>query len=184
MLEGGIAVDPFAKVSGLSYVVTQRVKEGKRRGRWYLMQPLRELVNIRLMLTPILSRQRQKRLLAVMEERNFDAVLIAAPQHVYYFTAHWTLPQHLSAFVLFPDGRSILITANTPNKAAAADDVRCYEANLFSTLRDDQPWELGMMVAAIFRENGMKNIGVNASVVTSQVVLNYCNPAEPIEEEI
>lgn len=119
-----------------------------------------------------------------MEERNFDAVLIGAPHHVYYFTSHWTQPQHLSAFVLFPDGRSILITANTPNKAAAADDVRSYEANLFSTLRDDQPWELGMMVAAIFREKGMKNIGVDASIVTSQVVLNYCEPAEPIDEDI
>jgi Xaa-Pro dipeptidase len=136
------------------------------------------------MLTPILSRQRQKRLLAVMEERKFDAVLIAAPQHVYYFTAHWTLPQHLSAFILFADGQSILITANTPNKAAAADDVRSYEANLFSTLRDDQPFELGMMVAGILRERGLKYIGVDASVVTSQVVLNFVEPAESVEEDI
>jgi Xaa-Pro aminopeptidase len=136
------------------------------------------------MLTPILSRQRQKRMLDVMAERNMDAVLIGAPQHVYYFTAHWTLPQHMSALVLFADGRSILITANAPNKGAAADDVRSYEANRFSTLRDDQPWEIGMMVAEIFRERGTKNIGVDASVVTSQVVLNYCEPAEPVEAEI
>ena len=46
------------------------------------------------MLTPILSRQRQKRLLDLMEEREYDAIVVGAPHHVYYFTAHWTLWQH------------------------------------------------------------------------------------------
>ena len=44
------------------------------------------------MLTPILSRQRQKRLLEVMEKRRLDAVVIGANHHVYYFTAHFPFP--------------------------------------------------------------------------------------------
>src|SRR5690349_20020059 len=40
------------------------------------------------MLTPIYSRQRHKRLLDLMEKRRYDAIVIGAPQHVYYFTAH------------------------------------------------------------------------------------------------
>ena len=45
-----------------------------------------------------------------------------------------------------------MITANTPNKAAAADDVRSYEANLFSTLKHDQPWVIGRKVIEAFYE--------------------------------
>jgi Xaa-Pro aminopeptidase len=52
------------------------------------------------MLTPIHSRQRQKRLLDLMEQRKYTAIVIGAPHHVYYFTAHWTGWQHLSAFFL------------------------------------------------------------------------------------
>jgi Xaa-Pro aminopeptidase len=119
-----------------------------------------------------------------MEQREYDAILIGAPHHVYYFTAHWTLWQHLSALILFADGRSVLITANTPNKAAAADDVRSYEANLFSTLKHDQPWVIGRKVIEAFYEREVKAIGVDASVVTSQVAINFDGPREQIDDEL
>src|SRR3954467_410959 len=113
------------------------------------------------MLTPIHSRQRQKRLLDLMEKRKYDAVVIGAPHHVYYFTAHWTDWRHLSAFILFDDGRSLLITANEPNKHAAADEVRAYEANAKGTLKDDQPWVVGEMLAELFRERDVRRIGAD-----------------------
>jgi len=136
------------------------------------------------MLTPIFSRQRQKRLLDIMEKRNFDAVVIGAPQHVYYFTSHFTNWQHFSAFVLFADGRSLLISGNTPNKGAAADEVRAYEANTFSTLRSDQPAMVGKMVTDELRERQVRTIGVDASAVTSQVAINFDAPRSAIDDEL
>lgn len=136
------------------------------------------------MLTPILSRQRQKRLLDIMQQRNFDAVVIAAPQHVYYFTAHFTHWQHFSAFILYADGRSLLITANTPNKHAAADDVRDYSANSFSTLRSDQPALVGKMIVDELRAKRARTIAADASAVTSQVALNFSGPRNPIDEDL
>jgi Xaa-Pro aminopeptidase len=136
------------------------------------------------MLTPILSRQRQKRLLEVMEARGLDAVVIGGPQHVYYFTAHWTGWQHQSALVLMADGRSVLFTANTPNRAAAADDVRAYEANTFATLRNDQPAVLGRKIIQVLDERGVKRIGVDASVLTSAVTLMFDGPREEVDEAL
>lgn len=136
------------------------------------------------MLTPILSRQRQKRLLDLMQQRNFDAVLIAAPQHVYYFTAHYTNWQHFSAFILYADGRSLLITANAPNRHAAADDVREYTANSFSTLRSDQPALVGKMIVDELRDKRISSIAADASAVSSQFALNHDGPRYAIDEDL
>ena len=136
------------------------------------------------MLTPILSRRRQKRLLNLMERRKLDAAIIGGPHHVYYFTAHWTLWQHFSAFILFADGRSLLIAANAPNKAVAADEVRGYPANTVSTLRPDQPQIIGGMITDELRARQVHTIGIDASVVTSQVALNFDGPRQPIDEDL
>ena len=137
------------------------------------------------MLTPILSRQRQKKLLDLMERRKYSAIVIGAPHHVYYFTAHWTDWRHLSAFVLYDDGRSVLITPNEPNKAAAADEVLSYEANLKGTLKDDQPHVIGRMIVDALRLRGnVRSIGTDASVVTSQVALGYSGLREQVDEDL
>jgi Xaa-Pro aminopeptidase len=136
------------------------------------------------MLTAILSRQRQKRLLALMEKRRYDVIVVGAPHHVYYFTAHWTGWQHLSAFLLFADGRSLLVTANAPNKSAAADEVIAYDANAMSTLRDDQAWTIGRLIVDTMRHRAVKRIGADASVVTSQVALGFDGPREAVDEEL
>jgi Xaa-Pro aminopeptidase len=136
------------------------------------------------MLTPILSRRRQRRLLDVIGRRGFDAVVVGARRHVYYFAAHWTDWRHLSAFVLFADGRSTLISANEPNRAAAADDVRAYVANRTSTLDDAQPRVLGEAVVARLREAGAKRIGLDASAVNSQVAMAFEGAREPVDAEV
>ena len=136
------------------------------------------------MLTPIHSRRRQRRLLDLMERRGLDAVVIGAAPYVYYFTAHWTWWQHFSALVLLSDGRSVLITANSPNKGAAADDVRSYEAQSKATLREDQPFTVGRMALEILRERGAQAIGIDASTVTSQSAMAFEGSVEPIDAEI
>ena len=120
------------------------------------------------MLNPILSRQRQKRLLEVMSRRRLDAAVIGAAHHVYYFTTHWTFVFHQSALVLWADGRSILYTANAPNTSAAADDVRSFEANWRGTLRQDQPRELAQILLRELESRSAKRIGMDASIITSQ----------------
>jgi Xaa-Pro dipeptidase len=137
------------------------------------------------MLTPILSRQRQKRLLDLMQRRKYDAIVIGAPQHVYYFTAHWTHYLQLCAFVILADGRSILVTANQPNKAAAADELLSYSASLMSTLRMDQAWEIGQLVRKeILRKYDIGRIGADASVVTAAVALGFDGPREEIDADL
>src|SRR3954465_3704221 len=136
------------------------------------------------MLTPILSRQRQKRLLDVMQQRKMNAVVIGDPRMVYYFTSHWTDWRHAAAFVLFDDGRSVLYTANAPNKAAAADDVREYPANRFSSLDPAATYELGGAVGLLLQERNVKELGIDTSAVTCAVYQHFANPAETIEDEL
>src|SRR5262245_35029964 len=92
-----------------------------------------------LMLEVHPSRNRQQRLLNKIAEHKLDAVVVGLPHHVYYISAFWTKWLHQSAFVLFADGKSLLITPNAPAKDVAADNVIAYEAQWMATLRQEQP---------------------------------------------
>lgn len=123
------------------------------------------------MLNRDLSRQRQRRLLDVMQRRKLDAVVVGLPHHVYYFSAvraHWL---HESAFVLMSDGRSWLTSGNKPAKGAAADEAVSYEASWFATLRQEQPAVVAGQVREVLRSRGAKRIAADASAVTSQLAL-------------
>jgi Xaa-Pro aminopeptidase len=119
-----------------------------------------------------------------MPQRRLDAVVIGAPHHVYYFSAHWTFVFHQSAFVLFADGRSVLMTANTPNTSAAADEVISYEANWRGTLRQDQPRELAQAIVREIAGRRPARIGIDASVTTSQVAMMFDGHCEPIDDHL
>lgn len=136
------------------------------------------------MLDPLLSRQRQSRLLDLLARRRCDAAVIAAPQHVYYFTTHLPHYLHQAGLVLPADGRSVLVTANNANPTAAADDVRPYLANRMSTLRDDQPYEVATLAAGLLKERGARRIAIDASVVNSQLPLISSAAFESIETDL
>jgi Xaa-Pro dipeptidase len=136
------------------------------------------------MLTPTLSRQRQTRLLDVMQSRGYDAMVVGSPPHVYYLSAHLTWWQHHAGFVLFADGRSLLIAANAPNSHAAADDARSYPAQLMATLRNDQPAVVGAMLIDALRERRVGRIGLDASAVTAQVAITFDGARENAEAEL
>src|SRR5437879_1575571 len=91
------------------------------------------------MLDPRFSRQRQTRLLEVMQRRKLDAIVVGDSPHVYYLSAYRPSWLHFGGFVLFADGRCVLVSANEAAGNAAADEVVAYEANWFSTLRQEQP---------------------------------------------
>ncbi len=136
------------------------------------------------MLDPIQCRQRQKRLLDIMRQRSLDAVIVGAAHHVYYFSGHLARWVHQSAFVLFADGRSVLVSANSPARDVAADEVLAYEANRFSTLRQEQPAACAEQAVAALKGQSIRRFAVDASVVSSQVILQSDQRPESIDDEL
>ena len=116
------------------------------------------------------ARARQRRLLDVMRRERLDAVVVGWPGHVYYFTTHWTHWLQQSAFVLWADGRSLLVSANEPARAAAVDEAVAYEANPMGTQRQEQPTIVASrVVATLGGRNLSGRLGLDASLVTSQL---------------
>jgi Xaa-Pro dipeptidase len=123
------------------------------------------------MLDPAHSRIRQQRLLKHMAEQRLDAVVIAWPQHVYYFSAFLTGWLHQSALILFADGRTWMATANFPAKGVAADEVVPFEAQWHATQRQEQPAVVAGMISDVLKARGASRVGIDASLVNSQLLL-------------
>ncbi|HEV2292750.1 MAG TPA: Xaa-Pro peptidase family protein [Tepidisphaeraceae bacterium] len=139
------------------------------------------------MLTVEHSRQRQRRLLEVMRRRNLDAVVVGVPHHVYYFSAVRSSWLHESAFVLMPDGRAWLTSGNKPAENAAVDEAVSYEAQWHATLRQEQPAVVALQALDRLKSKGggsASRIGIDASTVTSQLLLAYEGHAEPIDADL
>lgn len=85
-------------------------------------------------------RVRQERLRRRMVERSLDAVILVAPEHVQYFTAHRWDFRFAPAVAMLPTGETLLVCPDkpVPVEQAAATDVRTYVAKRRSTLRTDQ----------------------------------------------
>src|SRR2546421_1518960 len=133
------------------------------------------------MLDPIQSRARQERLLAQMQERKLDAIVIALPWHVYYLSAHLTHMLHQSGMIIFSDGRSWLATANEPATNVAADEVVAFEAQWMATLRQEQPELVADMVIDQLKARGAKRIGIDCSQVTAVVASKLTTDVTPID---
>src|SRR4051794_33768122 len=133
------------------------------------------------MLDPAQCRVRQRRLLEHLAAHRLDAVVIGWPPHVYYLSAFLTGWLHQSALVLLADGRTWLATATTPAQYTAADQVVSYEAQWFATQRQEQPAVVAGLVAELLRGRGVRNVGTDASLVTSQLPLQYEAHFEPID---
>jgi Xaa-Pro aminopeptidase len=136
------------------------------------------------MLNSTYSRERQKRLLRVIEACKLDAVVLGLPQHVYYASTHRPFWLHSSAFVLFADGRSFIATANAPSDSACADDVIAYEANWMGTQRQEQPAIVAEHVLTRLKSRQVKRIGIDGSAVTSQLAILFDGKTESIDPEM
>jgi Xaa-Pro aminopeptidase len=136
------------------------------------------------MLSTEFSVQRQKRLLEVMEARRLDAVVVGASPHVYYFSAFLPLWLHQAGFVLFADGRSLLISANVAPPVAAADQVVPYEANWLSTLRQEQPMTVADKLIEALTARRAGSIGVDASAVSSQIAMAFNGSCTSIDADL
>jgi len=135
------------------------------------------------MLEPTYCRRRQMRLMQRMAEKNLGAVCVGQRRHVYYLTGHWTVWTQRSAAVVFSDGQVWLTCAQEPDKNAAADQVVSYEAKWTSTLRQEQPAVVAKQVIEALRGRGVRRVGLDASVVSSQVAIEF-KDTEAIDPEL
>jgi Xaa-Pro dipeptidase len=136
------------------------------------------------MLTVEHSRQRQRRLLEAMERRRLDAVVVGWAPHVYYLSAKLPFWLHEAALVLFADGYSRLVWPNAVPDAAAATETVIFEANRLSTLRQEQPALVAERVVEALAGKKVQAVGVEASSVSSQVVMRLGRGAVSIDAEL
>ncbi|MEN6536897.1 MAG: aminopeptidase P family N-terminal domain-containing protein, partial [Bryobacteraceae bacterium] len=94
-------------------------------------------------------RERQARLLRVMEDEKLEVAILGNPKTIHYFTGALVdaaLPQ---AFVISASGRSLLVTSSEPSQCLA-DRVQTYTAYTINRLlsRASMHAELAAMASA------------------------------------
>jgi Xaa-Pro aminopeptidase len=114
-----------------------------------------------------------------MAANRLDAVVVGLPHHVNYLSTYLTDWRHSSAFILFGDGRAVLVTPNTPRPGAAVDEAISFEANWNGTLRQEQPATVAAMVVQRLEAAGRRHpkVGIDASPVTAHVAMQFTSGA-------
>ncbi len=113
-----------------------------------------------------------------------DAAVIGLTSHVYYFTGHLPFWLHSAGYVQLAEGRSWLVTANTPAHGTAADEVDSYEAQWFSTQRQEQPLLVASCILAKLKQRNVRRIGFDSSSVNSQVLHRFEGDAISIDADL
>lgn len=133
------------------------------------------------MLDPQFSRRRQKRLLDQMKKLGLDAIVVGASHHVYYLTAYRPFWLNRAAVILLADGKAIGIFPTKAGAAAAVDDRVEFEANWMGTQRLDQPAAVAELVVDQLKSRRIAQLGLDASAVSSQVLLRWEKKAASID---
>ncbi|WP_234824282.1 M24 family metallopeptidase [Bremerella cremea] len=130
-------------------------------------------------------RSRQQRLLKALEDQSLDAIVVTQNEHVQWLAGPRYEWKFSPAAVLFADGRLALVSPNEAPEAAAADDVRTYEAQWLSTLRNDQRAASSQALLGILREAGeLKRLGVEYSSYPVHVSSQFSAELVDIEPEL
>src|SRR3954464_14638990 len=98
------------------------------------------------------SRSRQRRMLAEMQTLKLDLVIVQQTEHVQWLPGArypWTMSP---AAALRADGHLTLVAPKKPVLEAAADEVVTYEAQLHSTLRNDQRQASSVELLTVLKE--------------------------------
>ncbi len=136
------------------------------------------------MLDPNQCRIRQQRLLTVMQQKSLDAVVIGAPHHVYYFSGHLASWMHRSAFALFADGQSTLVSANHPVANQAVDQALSYEANVNATMPSDQTRICARGIVQTLTGRKINRLAMDTSAVSFQVAHQLKLTPQTIDDEL
>jgi Xaa-Pro aminopeptidase len=109
-------------------------------------------------------RNRQRRVLELMQRERLDLVIVTRHEHVQWLAGprfYWTFEP---AAALSADGRLTLVAPTVTYKDAAADKVVSYESNRYSTLRNDQrQLSSDALLTALSGRPGPKRVGVEFS---------------------
>jgi Xaa-Pro dipeptidase len=109
-------------------------------------------------------RQRQQRVLRLMEQQRLDAVLVTQIEHVQYLAGPRFSPTFQPAALLKSDGRLTLVAPQKAPDVAAADELLTYEAKWLSTMRNDQRHASAqVLLASQERKPKPKRLGVEYS---------------------
>lgn len=115
------------------------------------------------MLDPAYCRRRQRRLLDVLQRRRLDAAVLTRREHVYYFGGRLPFWLHAAGFVLFADGRAMLLWANDPPAGdLPVDEVRTFEATWMGTQRQEQDPLVADLVRGLLDERRCRRVGLDA----------------------
>ena len=136
------------------------------------------------MLEPDHARRRQRRLLEVLQRNKLDAAAFGLQSHVYYFTAHLPFWLHQVGFLLFADGKSLLVAANAAPQAAAADRVETFEASWQGTQRQEQPALVATALLDVLAAGGAKRIGIDSSAATTLVASAFRGATAPLDADV
>ncbi len=126
-------------------------------------------------------RSRQRRLLDVMVQRKLDLAVVMLPEHVQWLAGPRYAWCFYPAAAIDSSGRVTLISPGKNPPVAAADDLRSYEAQWLSTLRNDQRAASSAVLADALRASGAKRIGVEFSAISRH--FTEAIPAEYIDIE-
>ena len=103
-------------------------------------------------------RERQTRLLKLMESRQLDLAILSNPKTIYYLSGALVPPQAPHAFLLTSSGKSVLIThapiGESPPPVSAANETELY--NWHSITKDSTPTTWDQDVAARVRDAAQK----------------------------
>jgi len=136
------------------------------------------------MLQDTYCRARQQRLLRLMHAKQLGAVVTSWRWHAYYFTGHRVFWQNEAAFVLFSDGRSLLVTANKTDPAAIADEVVTYDATWMGTHRPPQAALAAEKVIATIAGRRARRMGVDASPISTELARGFEGETVSIDEDL
>jgi Xaa-Pro dipeptidase len=133
------------------------------------------------MLQPEYCRQRQQRLLKVMQERELNAVVVGLPRHVYYFTGYLPFWLHEAAFALQDDGAARLVCGKPPEHPVAVDHIEIYESNWLGTQRQEQPALVAERCDGLL---DIKAVGTDTSAVSLAIIDRISSAQIRIDEDL
>jgi len=108
-------------------------------------------------------RGRQRRLIAEMERRGLDLVIVGEKQNIQWLAGPHFMWFHEAVAALSAHGRLTLVAPNDPPEVAAADEVLTYEAQWLSTLRNDQRQASSEVLLEALSGRAPKRVGVESS---------------------
>ena len=135
--------------------------------------------------TGVACRNRQRRVLELIERERLDLVIVSRHEHVQWLAGprfHWTFEP---VAALAADGHVTLVAPTVTYKDAAADEVLAYPSNQFSTLRNDQRQaSSAVLLAALAKRKRPRRVGVEFSSFSPHLATRLDAELVDIEPEL